>query len=129
MAEMMLDATVFRDYRVGDPGARAIIEQVMGGSRTASISPLTVFELWGGGDLDRRAEIGYAGMLGFLEVASLSTEAAQAAGVWILSIEPDERDGLARVALVAATAQERGEPICTRNAHQFSRFNSEVMDY
>ncbi len=130
MAEMLLDATVFRDYRVGDPGARVIIEQVIEGSRTASVSPLTVFELWeGDGGLDRRAEMGYAGMLGFLETAPLSSEAAKVAGVWIASVEPEQRDELARVALIAATAQERGEPIYTRNVESFSRFYSDVVGY
>mgnify|MGYP001975258115 CR=1 FL=1 len=129
MAEMLLDATVFRDYRVGDPGARAIIEQVIEGSRTASISPLTVFELWGGLPMDRRTEMGYAGMLGFLEAAPLSPEAAKVAGVWIASVEPEQRDELARVALIAATAQERGEPVYTRNVEPFSKFYSDVVGY
>ena len=129
MAEMLLDATVFRDYRAGDAGARAIIEQVIEGSRTASVSPLTVFELWGSFPLDRRAEMGYAGMLGFLETAPLSSEAAKVAGVWIASVEPEQRDELARIALIAATAQERAEPICTRNVDGFSRFYSDVVGY
>ena len=46
MADMMLDATVFLDYRAGHQGARAIVEQIVEGARTASVSPLTLFELW-----------------------------------------------------------------------------------
>ena len=129
MAEMLLDATVFRDYRVGDPGARAIIEQVIEGSRTASVSPLTVFELWGGLPLDRRTEMGYAGMLGFLETAPLSPEAAKVAGRWIASLDEADRTRLTPLALVAATAIERGEPICTREPESFRVFGVEAVGY
>ena len=129
MADMLLDTTLFQDYRAGDPGAGAIIQQVVEGTITASVSPLTVFDLLGSAGLDRRTEIGYTSMLSFLEAAPLTAEAAKAAGVWMASIEEEGRDGLARFALLAATAQERGEPICTRNSETFSRFYSEVVGY
>ena len=129
MAELMLDTTVFEDYRAGHSGARAVIERIMSGQVTASISPFTVFELWGDSDLDRRTEIGYIGMLRFLEEASLSREAAKVAGMWIARIDEAERSRLMRYALVAATAREREEPICTRNTEHFSRFDSEVVGY
>ena len=129
MADMLLDSTLFRDYREGDPGARAIIERVMAGEISASVSPMTVFDLLGSGGLDRRAEMGYTGMLSFLEEAPLTAEAAKMAGIWMASVEEEERDGLSRFALIAATAKERGEPVCTRNAESFSRFDSEVVGY
>ena len=129
MAELMLDTTVFHDYRAGDPGARAVIERIMSGQITASISPITVFELWGNSGLDRRTEIGYVGMLRFLEEASLSHDAAKVAGIWIAPLEEAERVRLARYAVVAATARERGEPICTLDTEPFTRFNSEVVGY
>ena len=68
-------------------------------------------------------------MLGFLETAPLSPEAAKVAGVWIASVEPERRDELAHIALIAATAQERGEPVYTRNIEPFSRFYSDVVGY
>ena len=129
MAELMLDTTVFHDYRAGHSGARALIERIMSGQITASISPFTVFELWGSSELDRRTEIGYVGMLRFLEEASLSHEAAKVAAIWVAPLDEAERSRLTRYALVAATARERGEPICTRNNEHFSRFNSEVVGY
>ena len=128
MADMMLDATVFLDYRAGHKGARAIVEQIVEGARTASVSPLTLFELWRGG-LDRRTEIGYAGMLDFMEIAPLSPEAAKVAGVWIASVESESHAELLSSALVAATASERGEPVCTRNAEVFSLFYPEIVGY
>ena len=129
MADMLLDTTVFQDFNQGDPGARKIIEQVIEGAATASVCPLTVFELWGSGDLDRRVEIGYVGLLSFLEEAHLSAEAAKVAGIWLASLDGEERGRLARFALVAATAQERGEPIYTRNPEPFGGFYSQVVEY
>ena len=129
MADMLLDSTVFRDYRNGDSGARSIVEQVVEGAITASISPLTVFDLWAGAQFDRRTEIGYVGMLSFLEEAPLSTEAAKAAGLWLASVEEEERERLTHFALLAATARERGVAICTRNPEPFSKFYSEIVAY
>ena len=129
MADMLLDTGLLRDYRRGDPGAGDVIQKVIEGTVSASVSPLTVFELLSSAGLDRREEVGYMGMLSFLEMAPLTAEAAKSAGVWMASVEEGERDGLARFALIAATAKERGEAICTRSAEGFSRFYAEVVDY
>ena len=129
MADMLLDTAVLQDYRRGDTGARAVIDQVLDGSTTASVSTVSVFELWGAAGIDRRAEMGYVGMLRFLQEAPLSMEAAKVAGIWIASVEPEQRDGLARFALIAATAKERGETICTRDQEPFARFYSELVGY
>ena len=129
MAEMLLDATVFEDYRAGIPGARAIIEQIMDGTVTASVCPPTVFELWASPGFDRKSEIGYVGMLGFLEEATLSNEAAKAAGAWVAAVEEEDRGRLTPFALVAAVARERGEPICTSRSELFGEFCSEFVSY
>ena len=129
MAERLLDTTVFQDYQRGDPGARAVMERVLEGEITASVSPLTILELWGSAGLDRMAEIGYVGLLAFLEEAPLSNEAAKTAGVWIAALDEQERAQLTRVALMAAIAKERGEPVCTRDPEPFARFDSEVIGY
>jgi len=129
MTDMLLDITVFQDYVQGDEDARAIISQVIGGTKTAAISPLILFELWRDPSLDRKIEIGYVALLSFLEDAPLSPEAGKTAGLWLASVEETERDKLAYFALVAATARERGEPICTHNQELFSRFYSDFVDY
>ena len=129
MTDMLLDITVFQDYVQGDEDAHAIISQVIEGTKTAAIPPLILFELWQDPSLDRKTEIGYVAMLSFLEDAPLSAEAAKKAGLWLASVEETERDKLAYFALIAATAQERGEPICTRNQELFSRFYSDFVDY
>ena len=129
MADMLLDITVFQDYVKGDDDARAIIEQVIEGAKTAAIPTLALFELWRNPSLDRKTEIGFVAMLSFLEYAPLSAEAAKTAGLWLASVEEAERDKLAYFALVAATARERREPICTRNSEPFNRFYSDFVDY
>ena len=129
MTDMLLDTTLFQDYRDGHPGARAVVERIVAGEVTASFSPFTVFELWSSPGFDRRTEIGYLGLLRFLEEAPLSAEAAKVAGIWLGSISPEERAGMEHTTLAAAIARERGEPVCTRNAEQYSRFFPEIVDY
>ena len=129
MADLMLDSTVFRDHQSGDPGARALVERIIDGSVTAAASPVTLFELWRAPDLDRQAEIGYVGILSFLEEAPLSVEAAKIAGIWLASVDEDERPGLTTVALIAASAHERKESIATSNPGPFNRFDSETIGY
>ena len=129
MAELLLDATVFEGYRAGDPGARAVIEKAIDGAISVSVSPITVFQLWGDPSMDRQAEIGSASMLSFMEQAPLSSEAAKRAGRWLASLEPQQRAALAPLALVAATAMERGERVCTRDPEAFGPFDADVVGY
>lgn len=129
MADILLDATVFLDYRSGVQGARVLFEQIVRKEVSASVSPFTVFQLWGRADLDRQAEMGYTSMLVFLEEAPLTVQAAKTAGLWIASLPAQERGGLMTYALIVATATERGEQICTRNMEPYRRFPSELRDY
>jgi hypothetical protein len=129
MADLLLDVTIFEDYCRGDAGARSVIDRIVKGEVSASVSPLTAFHLWSSPGLDRRTEIGYAGMLSFLEEATLTVEAAKVAGLWIAFASAEERGKLAYFAFVAATAKERSESICTRNAEPFSRFYSDILGY
>ena len=126
---MLIDSTVFRDYRVGDAGALNIINQVMDGTISASISPLTVLNLWSNTHLNRRQEIGYTGILNFLHNVPLSQQAAKQAGVWLSSIPEESRGKLSYFALIAATARENEMAICTRNQELFGKFCSEFIDY
>ncbi len=129
LADILLDATVFLDYKSGIQGARSLFEQIVRKEVSASVSPFTVFQLWGMADLDRQAEMGYTSMLAFLDEAPLTVQAAKTAGLWIASLPPEERAGLLSYALLVATATERGEQICTRNMEPFRRFPSELREY
>ena len=129
MADMLLDTRLIQDYRTGDPGAGSIIQQVVEGVITASVSPLTVFELLRSTKLDRRVEVEYVSILSFLEMAPLTAEAAKSAGVWMASFTENEQDNLGQFSLIAATAKERGEAVCTRNSEAFGRFKVEIVGY
>ena len=129
MADFMLDTTVFADYREGDPSAKAIIERVIAGESTASISSATVFELWGSAWFDRRLEIGIVGMLRFVEEAPITIEAAKLAGAWMQGTTDQDDPRLQIIALVAATAKTRGEPVITRQDDIFARFYTEIISY
>ena len=50
------------------------------GEIAASVSSVTVVQLWGDPSMDRQAEIGSSGVLNFMEEAPLSIEAAKRAG-------------------------------------------------
>ena len=127
MADMLLDGTVLRGWIEGDEESLALLRRIADGSTTASISPVTVVELWGRPDLDRKAEIRYAAILSFLEEAPLSIPAARTAGIWLASLDPQAGGGaLVSRALVAATAKEREEPVCTGDADAYSQFDCEV---
>ncbi len=129
MADMLLDITLFRDYLKGVPAARSIVEQVIDGRATASVSSVTVYELWQEPSLDRRTEMAYAALLSFLEEAPLSVDAAKRAGLLLAALDDERRSPLSYHALVAAVAQERGEPVCTRASEGFSAFHADVISY
>jgi PIN domain nuclease of toxin-antitoxin system len=81
MADFLLDASVFRAYLGGDLSARRVVDRVLDGSETAAVSSATVFELWRDPALDRRTEMALTALVGFVEVAPLSAEAAKRAGL------------------------------------------------
>ena len=122
MADILVDSTLFEDFRSGDSGARDVIDTILDGEVTAAISPLTVFHLWNEPDMERRTEITYSSILSFLEEAPFTIAASKQAGLWIASAHADERGRLVYFAMVAATAKERGEVICTRNSKPFENF-------
>ena len=41
----------------------------------------------------------------------------------------NEQHDLGQFSLIAATAKERGEAICTRNAEAFGKFEVEIVEY
>ncbi len=129
MAELLLDATVFEDYRAGDFKAKSVIDRAIDGAISVSVSPVTVFQLWSDPSLDRQAEIGSASIISFMEQATLSTEAAKLAGRWLAKLDPGQRAELAPRALVAATAKVRGERVCARDPKAFGWFDADVVGY
>ena len=108
MADFVLDASLFRAYLGGDRSARSVVDRVLDGSETAAVSSATVFELWRDPALDRRTEMALTALVGFVEVAPLSAEAAKRAGLLLAACGTNSRESLGYHALVAAVALERG---------------------
>ena len=129
MADMLLDMTLFDDLRRGDAEARKVVEAILDGEIKAMISPLTVCELWQSDGIDRRAEIGFLSVLRFVEEAAPDIEVARTAGLWLADSRRDDRRDAACVALVAATANHLGIPICTRDDEAFQCFDVEISAY
>ena len=128
MADVLFDTTVFIDYYRGDAGAKDLIRAVIGGSLTASYSSLTSFEIWIGID-NREEEIDFLAMLSQCEEAPLTASMARTAAIWLKGFSPRRAEGLFRDALIAATANERGEAIYTRNVRDFERLSIDVRTY
>ncbi len=126
---MLLDTTVFLDYLGGDPGAGALINEIVSGRKTAAVSPLTVQRLWARPGLDRRTEIGLVSLLSFVEDAPPTRSAARMSGLWLAASGQTPDSPHAYVTLLAATALERKEPIFTRNKEPFLPYYPDVVSY
>ena len=128
MADLLLDPTVFIDYYRGDAGAKDLFDAVIDGSLTASYSSLTSFEIWIGID-NREEELDFLAMLSQCEEAPLTASMARTAAIWLKGRSLRRAEGLFRDALIAATANERGEAIYTRNVRDFERLSIHVRTY
>ena len=127
MADMLLDASLFRAYLGGDRSARRVVDRVLEGSETAAVSSVTLFELWKDPDLDRRTEMALTALMGFVEVTPLSADAAKRAGLLLAARDNGNGAMASNHALVAAVALERGEPVCTIDASPYSGFGVEFV--
>lgn len=128
MADVLLDTTFFIDYHRGDAGARSLWTQVSNGTIEASVSPITVFELWAG-TIGRIEEIIYKSMLTLCEEAPLRSAHAETAALWLRGVSTQIAEAVIRDAFIAAIAQARNEAICTRNVRDFTRFYANVRSY
>ena len=128
VADALLDTTFFIDYHRGDEGARSLWLEIAGRELSASVSPITVFELWVG-SIGRTEELTYRAMLMPLDEAPLTASAAEAAAVWLRDIRSDASEVLVRDAFIAATAMLRKEAIYTRNVSDFRRFYANIRAY
>jgi predicted nucleic acid-binding protein len=57
-----------------------------------------------------------------LEELPFNAAAARLAGESLRRLPPGTSERLVRDAMIAATAVEQNEPVCTRNVRDFSRF-------
>jgi len=126
----LYDTCVFIDYWNGDSAAVSLIDSVMKNPLSALYSAISVMELWQFAGLGRQEEIEYVALTRyFLQEAPLSAAAAMKAGAWLRSYSRAARMRLTADALVAATAEGRGDTVRTRNCRDIQRFYSKVQDY
>ena len=78
--QVILDKSILDEYRFGGDMAVGLITQIISGKIDASISSVTVFEIWMDPALDRRMEIGFAGLLEFLREIPFDNNCAKKAG-------------------------------------------------
>jgi predicted nucleic acid-binding protein len=127
VTDAIFDTDFFIDLHRGNVEAATVWQRVQDGTLTASVSPITAYELWVGAGLNREEETFYRATFSFLEEAVLTSSAAMEAGVWLRGRERQET--LVRDSFSAATAFERGERVITANLRDFRQFPIEVEAY
>ncbi len=126
----LYDTSVFIDYWNGDGAAADLINGAISSPNTVSYSPMSIVELWQSAKLGRQEEIELSALTQhFIIDAGLSTNAAKKAGQSLMSCTRTQRMRLASDAIIAATAEERGEKIRTRNVSDMKKFYSNVEVY
>jgi len=101
---------------------------VLAGSITASYSAITSFEIWSGIS-SAQEESDYLLFLAFCDEVALTGSMARRAALMLRGVTGRGAEALSRDALIAATAEERGEPVYTRNTRDSRRFNVNVQSY
>jgi predicted nucleic acid-binding protein len=126
----LYDTCLFIDYWRGDANAKSLIDFAISNPLSTSYSPLSVMELWQNPMLGRQEEIEYTALTRyFLKEAPLSANAAMKAGQWLRKHSRHARMILSADAVIAATAEEAGETIRTRNCVDLLRFYRNVKSY
>ena len=78
--EILIDSTIMEAYRVGDKDAMRLMYKAIDGDISIGICSYSVALLWANPEFDRKSEIGFTGLLGFLKVVDFDIKIAQLAG-------------------------------------------------
>ena len=78
--EILIDSTIMEAYRVGDKDAMRLMYRAIDGDISIGICSYSVALLWANPEFDRKSEIGFTGLLGFLKVVDFDIKIAQLAG-------------------------------------------------
>ena len=127
---VLLDMSVVTDYMAGDQGAGALIEKALSGEVAASVSAMTVLQLWRTQVDDRRAEIRLIALMRFVEQVPVTADVARVAG----QLRSQSGDGPraneeVMVAVNVAVSNDLGVPVCTRDARTYQGHGCEVVPY
>ena len=127
---VLLDMSVVTDYLAGDQGAGTLIEKALSGEVAASVSTMTVLQLWRTHGDDRRAEIRLIALLRFVEQVPVTAEVARVAGQQCSrSAEGPRADDEVMVAVNVAVSRNLGVPVCTRDALTYQGHGCEIVHY
>jgi hypothetical protein len=134
----LLDEVVLVHYMSGDPGARSLIDQLLGGEVSLAISAATSLHLWCHEVSDRKAEIHLSALMRFIEQLPLNGDIAKNSGVIYAREQvnlPDDLENSVNVdlgtlkAVNAATSVETGMPIYSRDVEWYENQGCEVLSY
>ena len=134
----LLDEAVLVHYMSGDPGARNLIDQLLGGEVSLAISAATSLHLWCHEVSDRKTEIHLSALMRFIEQVPLSGDTAKSSGTIHAREQaslPDELEDSVTVelgtlkAVNAAISSETGMPIYSRNVEWYENLGCEVLSY
>ena len=126
----LYDTCVFIDYWNGDKSAKSLIIKAMNCPNTVSYSPISAYEIWLSKKMGRQEEIEFIALTQhFLQDTGLTTNAAKKAGQSLVSYQRNQRMRLASDAIIASTAEERGDKIRTRNIKDLTKFYKNVEVY
>lgn len=126
----LYDTCVFIDYWNGDSAASILMKAAINNPNSVSYSPISVVELWISPKLGRQEEIEFTALTQyFLQDAGLTTNVAKKAGQSLTGLSRQQRMISAGDAIIAATAEERGDKIRTRNIRHMRKFYSNVEEY
>jgi predicted nucleic acid-binding protein len=127
---VLLDISVVADYLAGDQGAGALIEKALSGEVAASISTMSVLQLWRAQVDDRRAEIRLIALLRFVEQLPVTAEVARVAGQMCARSGDGPRvDEEVMEAVNVAVSRDLGVPVCTRDVRAYQVHGCETVPY
>ena len=115
--EILIGSTIMEAYRVGDNDAKRLMYRAIDGDISIGICSYSVALLWANPQFDRKSEIGFTGLLGFLKVVDFDIKVAQLAGHLLREAHStSEETCLERTtenAILEALADSLGCPVAT----------------
>ncbi len=125
----LFDTCVFIDYWRGNNGALSLVDAAKNNPLSVSYCTLTATELWQYPKLQRQEEIEFIALISIMQEALITTAAAMKAGQWLRNYNRNQRRILAADAIIAATAEQRGDCVRTRNQKDINKFYSNTKSY
>ena len=124
----MFDTNVFIKYFAGDVRAKQIMDPVLTGTASGSVSAITTLEIWQFPRFDRKLELIYTSIRRAFDEVPVNHKIAATAGEAMRPYSPNRRRRMIRDALIVASAASRREPVYTFNRRDFQRLGAIVLN-